>query len=40
LLPDPNDIKALALFDQAISAEVNNFEPYASGITKEKVFKK
>lgn len=40
LLPDPSDLKALAILDQAISVEVNNFEPYACGITKEKVFKK
>jgi glutathione S-transferase len=40
LLPDADDQKAMALFDQAASVEVNNFEPYACGITKEKVFKK
>jgi glutathione S-transferase len=40
LLPDANDQKALTLLDQAAGVEVNNFEPYACGITKEKVFKK
>jgi glutathione S-transferase len=30
----------MALLDQAISVETSNFEPSASGLAKEKVFKK
>lgn len=39
LVPNSSDIKALALFEQAASIETSNFDPGASGITKEKVFK-
>lgn len=39
LVPDPADLKASALFEQAASIELTNFEPYASGIAFEKVFK-
>lgn len=35
----PTDLKELALFEQAASIEQNNFDPYASGIGAEKVFK-
>ncbi|KAG9042340.1 hypothetical protein FS837_010973 [Tulasnella sp. UAMH 9824] len=38
LLPDPSDIKAVALFEQAASIEQSNFDPYAFGIAVEKVF--
>lgn len=39
LLPDPSDLKATALFEQAASIETSDFDPYASGIAAEKVFK-
>lgn len=39
LLPDPADLKATALFEQAASIETSNFDPSASGIAIEKVFK-
>lgn len=39
LLPDSSDLKGLALLEQAISIESSNFEPFASGIAFEKVFK-
>jgi len=39
LLPNSSDIKAVARFEQAASIETSNFEPGASGIAKEKVFK-
>ena len=39
ILPDPSDLKATALFEQAASIEASNFDPYASGIAHEKVFK-
>lgn len=35
LLPDPDDLKATALFEQAYSVEISNFSPYASGIVIE-----
>lgn len=35
LLPDPNDLKAIGLMDQAFSIEVSNFSPLAGGIVKE-----
>jgi len=38
LIPDPEDIKATALFHQALSVEVSNFDPSAAGIGYEKVF--
>jgi len=41
LLPsNTDDTKVTALLDQAISVEMSNFDPFASGLTKEKVFKK
>jgi len=39
LLPPSSDIKATALFEQAASIEQFNFDPFASGIVGEKVFK-
>ena len=39
LLPDPSDIQATALFEQAASIETSNFDPFASGIAAEKVFR-
>ncbi|CAF3264940.1 unnamed protein product [Rotaria socialis] len=36
----PTNINALGLFEQAASIESANFDPYASGIVFEKVFKK
>jgi glutathione S-transferase len=40
LVPDVNDIKASAILEQAISVEYSDFEPSASGLAKEKLFKK
>lgn len=39
LIPSSSDIKALAKFEEAASVEQNNFDPFASGIASEKVFK-
>lgn len=39
LLPDPSDLKAVAGFEQAVSIEAFNFEPFVSGIVAERVFK-
>ena len=39
LIPDPADLKATALFEQAVSVECSNFDPSASGIAMEKIFK-
>ncbi|KAI0271237.1 glutathione S-transferase [Russula aff. rugulosa BPL654] len=36
----PTEIKARAKFEQAASIEYSNFDPIASGLAKEKVFKK
>jgi len=38
LVPDPSDLKEVAMFDQAWCVEMADFDPYASGITKEKIF--
>ncbi|KAG8898263.1 hypothetical protein FRC01_010973, partial [Tulasnella sp. 417] len=38
LIPDPNDLKAVALFEQAASVELADFEPNVSAIAAEKVF--
>ncbi|TFK27958.1 glutathione S-transferase [Coprinopsis marcescibilis] len=35
----PKDLKKKALFEQAASVEGSNFDPYASGIVYEKIFK-
>ncbi|KAG8921907.1 hypothetical protein FRC01_014755 [Tulasnella sp. 417] len=37
LIPDPSDLKAVALFEQAVSVELADFEPSAGGIVYEKV---
>jgi len=39
LLPLENNVQSLALVDQAASVELANFDPYASGLVHEKVFK-
>ena len=39
LLPDPNDLKATALFDQALSIEYCNFDPIAIEILMEAHYK-
>jgi hypothetical protein len=36
----PTDVQAQALYEQAASIEAFNFDPYASGIVFEKIFKK
>jgi len=38
LLPDTSDIKAVALFEQAINIEQADFDPNASGIAAQKIF--
>lgn len=39
LIPDPSDLKATALFEQAASIETSNFDPFASGLAWEKFLK-
>jgi glutathione S-transferase len=39
LVPDVNDLKATALFEQAVSIEQNNFDPSAMGMVYEKLYK-
>lgn len=39
LLPDPSDLKATALFEQAASIETSNFDPFANRISFEKFVK-
>jgi len=39
LVPGMSDLKGWALFEQAASVETSNFDPYASGLAVEKVFK-
>jgi glutathione S-transferase len=36
----PNDPKAEALFEQAVSIEASSFYPFALGIATEKIIKK
>ncbi|THH04271.1 hypothetical protein EW145_g5644 [Phellinidium pouzarii] len=38
LIPS-GDLRKIALFEQAVSVENNNFYPYASGLAQEKIFK-
>ncbi|KAG9000257.1 hypothetical protein FRB93_012797 [Tulasnella sp. JGI-2019a] len=38
LLPDPEDLKAMALAEQALSVETADFDPNTSGIAKEAIF--
>lgn len=40
LLPESKDLKAIALFEQAVSVEQNNFEPFATGIVAENFIKR
>ncbi|KAG9032901.1 hypothetical protein FRB95_000835, partial [Tulasnella sp. JGI-2019a] len=37
LLPDPTDLKAMALLDQSLSVETSNFDPSVSAITREGI---
>ncbi|KAI0943403.1 hypothetical protein AcW1_002573 [Taiwanofungus camphoratus] len=39
IVPDTADLKKTALFEQAASIELTNFDPFASGIAFEKVIK-
>jgi glutathione S-transferase len=39
LVPDPKDLKATALYEQASSIEQNYFEPFATGVVMETFFK-
>ena len=39
LIPSPTDFEAWGRFEEAASIEQNNFDPFASGISAEKVFK-
>lgn len=39
LIPS-KDVKAQGLFEQAASTEMSYFDPYASGIVFERIFKK
>jgi glutathione S-transferase len=39
LVPDPTDLHATGLFEQAVSIETANFDSLASAIAYEKVFK-
>ncbi|KAL0066314.1 hypothetical protein AAF712_006745 [Marasmius tenuissimus] len=40
LIPAPNDLKAIGLFEQGVSNESSNFDPFASKAVYENVFKK
>jgi glutathione S-transferase len=40
LIPDVNDLKATALFEQAVSIEQNNFDPSAMGMAYEKLYER
>jgi glutathione S-transferase len=39
LIPAVSDLHAFAKFEQAVSIEGSNFDPFASGVAVEKVFK-
>ncbi|OCB86175.1 glutathione S-transferase [Sanghuangporus baumii] len=39
LIPSPSDFEAWGRFEEAASIEQNNFDPFASGISGEKIFK-
>ncbi|KAH9889014.1 glutathione S-transferase [Cubamyces lactineus] len=39
LIPDPKDVQKTALFEQAASIELSNFDPYVSGLARENIFK-
>jgi len=38
LVPEPTDLKEMALFEQAASVELSNHDTYAFGITEQKIF--
>lgn len=40
LLPHPSDVEKWALFEQAASIELCNFDPFANELTWENIFKK
>ncbi|CDO68190.1 hypothetical protein BN946_scf184938.g42 [Trametes cinnabarina] len=39
LIPDPKDVRKYGLFEQAASIELSNFDPSASGLAYENIFK-
>jgi glutathione S-transferase len=39
-MPNPSNLKATALFEQAASIEYANFDPFAHKLVGERVFKK
>ncbi|PIL25475.1 hypothetical protein GSI_13365 [Ganoderma sinense ZZ0214-1] len=39
LIPDPADLEKTAVFEQGASVELSNFDPFASGLAFENVFK-
>ena len=39
LIPDPADVRKTALFEQAASIELTNFDPSAYGLAVENIFK-
>ena len=39
IVPDADDVQGNALLEQAVSIEGSNFDPFASGIAVEKVFR-
>ena len=39
LIPDPADLKKTALFEQAVSIEVSNFDAFAAQLAWENIFK-
>ncbi|KAI0628227.1 glutathione S-transferase [Trametes polyzona] len=39
LIPDPKDVQKWALFEQAASIELSNFEPYVLGLAYENIYK-
>lgn len=40
LLPDRSDVEKFALFEQAASIELSNFDPYMNALSWEVIFKK
>ncbi|KZT05162.1 glutathione transferase [Laetiporus sulphureus 93-53] len=40
LVPDPSDVERTALFEQAASIELSNFDPYMNALAWEVMFKK
>ena len=39
IIPDPSDVQKTALFEQALCVELANFDPLASGVALELVYK-